>query len=86
MDLRGKKSLLVYCYSSLSNFSTHENMTMVVAYADQVVHTDVFLLPHKITCPYKQTFPFLFRSLHRATRFLFTDTSHTGLLAHTGAF
>ena len=25
MDLRGKKSLLVYCYSNLPNFSTHEN-------------------------------------------------------------
>ena len=26
MDLRDKKSLLVYCYSNLPNFSTHENI------------------------------------------------------------
>ena len=46
--------------------------------------------PHKITCPYKQTFNFLCHSLHKPTRpqghFLFTDISHTGLLAHTDAF
>ena len=46
--------------------------------------------PHKITCPYKQAFTFLCRSLHRSTRpqrhLLFTDISHTGLLAHTDVF
>ena len=26
IDLRGKKSLLVYCYSNLPNFSTHKNI------------------------------------------------------------
>ena len=43
--------------------------------------------PHKITCPYKQAFIFLYRSLHRPTRpqgyLLFTDISHSDLLAHT---
>ena len=46
--------------------------------------------PHKITCPYKQVFTFLCRSLQRPTRsqghLLFTDISYTGLLAHTDAF
>ena len=46
--------------------------------------------PHKITCPYKQTFTFLCCSLHRPTRpqghFLFTEISHTSLLSQTDAF
>ena len=46
--------------------------------------------PHKITCPYIQTFTFLCNSLLRLTgpqgHLLFTDISHTGLLAHTDAF
>ena len=46
--------------------------------------------PHKITCPYKQMFTSLCRSLHRPTHpqghLLFTDISHKGLLAHIGTF
>ena len=46
--------------------------------------------PHKITCPYKQVFTFLYHSLHRPTHpqghLLFTDISHTSLLAHADVF
>ena len=35
-DLRSKKSLLVYCYSNLPNFSTHENIFYWLLQPDQI--------------------------------------------------
>ena len=46
--------------------------------------------PNKITCPYKQAFTFLYRSLHRPTHphghLLLIDIFHTGLLTCTDVF
>ena len=52
--------------------------------------TGTFSNPYKITYPYKQTFTFLYRSLHRPTcsqgHLILTDIFHTGLLAHINVF